>query len=114
MTNRLYQQLQEKLLPGMVIPEPIRLLYDWIESQGCYIDQPDPNGTEINRIGFLFPNADYKAGWTESERLGGTDIEIAASGNEGLEHWFGHDRPEVLNRLCVFAQSGAEGSMAAF
>lgn len=93
----------------MSVPEPIRLLYDWIESQETYVEQ-----STGARIGFLFPESKLKAGWTDTERPGGTIIEFAGSGNEGLEYWFGHDNPEVLNRLCVFAQTGAEGSMAAF
>ncbi len=105
----LYDQLAAKLLPGMSIPEPIRKLYDWIEAHGYFVEQA--SGA---RIGFLFPEAELRAGWTDSERPGGTIIEIAGSGNSGLEHWFGHDDPKVLNRLCVFAQTGAEGSMAAF
>jgi hypothetical protein len=31
-----------------------------------------------------------------------------------MKYWFGHERPEVLNRVCVFARTGREGSMAAF
>jgi hypothetical protein len=107
--GKLYDQLAGKLLPGMTIPEPIRSLYDWIEVQGTYIDKEDNV-----RIGFLFSEVQQIEGWTENGRPGGTDIEIAASGNQGLEKWFGHNRPEVLNRLCVFAQTGEDGSMAAF
>jgi hypothetical protein len=62
----------------------------------------------------LFPEAEQKARWTDLERPGGTNIEFAAGGNGGLEHWFGQSDPAVLDRLCVFAQTGAEGSMAAF
>ncbi len=105
----LTQQLEAMLGPGMHIPDSIRLLFDRIESQGTYIDQP--SGA---RIGYLFPEAELKASWTDTERAGGTIIWFAASGSSGLEYWFGHSDPAILNRLCVFARTGAEGSMAAF
>ena len=105
----LYDQLEAKLLPGMLIPEPLRKLYDWIETHGYFADQL---GGE--RVGFLFPEDELVADWTDSERSGGTNIDFAAIGNDGLERWFGNDNPEVLNRLCVFALTGTEGSMAAF
>lgn len=31
-----------------------------------------------------------------------------------MPYWFGHERLEVMNRICVFAKTGTEGSMAAF
>ncbi len=52
--------------------------------------------------------------WTQTQRPGGTDIEFFAEGNANLKYWFGHERPEVLNRVCVFAKTGADGSRAAF
>jgi len=93
----------------MTIPEPIRLLFDWIESNGTYIDND-----KGKRIGFLFPEDELKRGWTDTERPGGTNIEFFAEGNVNMKYWFGHEKPEVLERLCVFAKTGAEGSMAAF
>lgn len=106
--SELYNQVLKTLLPGMAVPEPLQKLFDWIEREGLFID------TEGGRIGFLFPEADLKASWTERERQGGTNIEFFAEGNINLEYWFGHKKPEVMNRLCVFAKTGAEGSMAAF
>jgi hypothetical protein len=112
--GKLYDQLALKLLPGMTIPEPIRSLYDWIEVQGTYSDSTEDDQEDDVRTGFLFSELDQIEGWTESGRPGGTDIEFIAHGHAGLEDWFGHSRPEVLNRLCVFAQTGHDGSMAAF
>jgi hypothetical protein len=106
--NVLYQQVSATLLPGVVIPEPLRLLFAWIEANGLFID------TERDRIGFLFPQDQLKAECTDTERPGGTDISFLAEGNTNLKYWFGHDKPDVLNRLCVFAQTGGDGSMAAF
>ena len=104
----LRDQTERTLLPGMFIPEPLELLFAWIEDNGFFVDR------DKRRIGFLYPFEKLKAEWTETERPGGTDIEFLAEGNANLKYWFGHERPEVLNRLCVFAQTGAEGSMAAF
>jgi hypothetical protein len=96
-------------LPGMRIPEPICLLFDWIEANGTYVDN-----AKGERIGFLFPENEMKAGWTDTDRPGGTNIEFFAEGNVNMKHWFRHEKPEVLERLCVFGKTGAEGSMAAF
>ncbi len=52
MKNRLIAEL-EKLLPkSMLLPEEIKLLYQWIEQHQLYVD------TDDNRIGFLFPEKD--------------------------------------------------------
>ena len=102
-------QLEKALLPGMIIPEPLRLLYKWIEDSKYYTDLVDGN-----RVGSLFSEQQIKSTWTDTERYGGTDISFVSEGNSGLEHWFGHDQQEVLNRLCVFAKTGFDGSMAAF
>jgi hypothetical protein len=107
--RKLAAQIESVLLPGMHLPEVLRSLFAWIEDRGLYIDRPTGE-----RIGLLFPEAEMKAGWTDAGRPGGTDISFFAEGNVNLKYWFGHERPEVLSRLCVFAQTGAEGSMAAF
>jgi hypothetical protein len=104
----LKDQLLETLLPGMYFPEPLELLYSWIEENGFFVDN------ENGRIGCLFSREKLKSEWTKTERTGGTDIIFVAEGNRDLKYWFGHEKPEVLNRLCVFAKTGADGSMAAF
>jgi hypothetical protein len=57
--GKLAEQLELKLLPGMTIPEPIRSLYDWIESRSTYADgyADEAGGSEEEemRTGFLFP-----------------------------------------------------------
>jgi hypothetical protein len=102
------KQIEKTLLPGMSIPNELDELFNWIESNRLYIDR----GAE--RVGLLFPLNDLKNGWTKTSRPGGTYIEFFAEGNVNLHHWFGHDRADVLNRLCVFAKTGGDGSMAAF
>jgi len=97
--SQLEQQLARMLPPRMTIPEPLRQLFSWIEARGQYVDHKD------GRVGFLSPPAAPSVG---------TNISFHAEGNGDLRHWFGHDRPEVLNRLCVFANTGGDGSMAAF
>ncbi len=107
--GKLSEQISRTLLPGMSLPQPLRLLFDWIEANGTYIDTAD--GV---RFGFLFPEQEKKAGWTDTERPGGTTIDFFAEGNVNMKYWFGHEDPEMMARLCVFAKTGAEGSMAAF
>ena len=110
MKNKLLSQLEDVLPKGMCIPDGIKLLYRWIENNRFYED--------INelRYGFLYPKEKLINSWTETGRDGGTDISFHAIGTENLKHWFGleEDNDELKNRLCVFAQSGAEGSQCAF
>jgi hypothetical protein len=106
--STLQTQIERIMLPGMRLPEPLACLFRWIEDKGFFIDRNN------RRIGFLYPLEKLKAEWTETERPGGTQIEFFAEGNVNMKYWFGHERPDVLNRLCVFAKTGAEGSVAAF
>lgn len=107
--GKLADQITRTLLPRMILPEPIRLLLDWIEANKTYIDRPTGE-----RIGFLFPEEELKRSWTDTERHGGTNIEFFAEGNVNMKYWFRHEKPEALERICVFAKTGADGSMAAF
>ena len=104
----LEKQIKATLLPGMTLPDEFSQLFKWIEDNGFYVDSDD------DRVGMLFPEDELKAGWTDTERPGGTYIEFAAAGNANVHYWIGHDRPEVINRICVFARTGEEGSEAGF
>jgi len=104
----LREQIERTLLPGMYLPKPLGLLFEWIESNGLFVD------TDEGRIGYLYPEDKLRAEWTETERPGGTKIEFHAVGNIYMNYWFGHDRKEAVNRVCEFAKTGADGSMAAF
>jgi hypothetical protein len=105
---RLAREISATLCPGMSLPAPLVSLFSWIEANGFYIDTKD------GRLGFLFPEREMKEGWTERGRPGGTYISFAAEGNVNLRYWFRTDNPEVMQRLCVFAKTGGDGSMAAF
>lgn len=106
--NKLTDQLQAILPKGMHIPEPIVLLYKWIEANNFY---QDFNG---QRTGYLFDPELTRITWTDTERENGTWIDFQAINSEGILGWFGGDAgEEVLNRLCLFAQAGAEGSTLA-
>jgi hypothetical protein len=104
----LCDQIEHTLPPRMYIPKPLELLFTWIDDNGFFIDRDN------RRVGFLYPLEKLKAEWTKTERSGGTHIEFFAEGNANVKHYFGHERPEVMNRVCVFAKTGAEGSRAAF
>jgi hypothetical protein len=111
--SRLAAEIEANLQPGMVLPEPLKLLFAWIESNGYFED------TDLGvRVGFLYPRQvfwnRFSISESEDERHGGTDIEFAAEGNDGLHYWLGHSNPAVLNRLCVFGKTGFDGSKAAF
>lgn len=102
------RQIEATLCPGMALPEPLERLFCWIESHRYFVDN------KHGRIGLLFSERDMKQGWTEAGRPGGTDISFASEGNVNLKYWFGSESTEIVNRLCVFAKTGADGSMAAF
>ena len=109
MKNKLIAQLEKVLPTGMKIPNEIKLLYQWIEDNKFYVDNSG------GRIGFLYPEKELRDSWTETEREGGTIVEFAAGGTENLKYWFGgRENDELKERLCVFAQTGAEGSECAF
>ena len=102
------RQIEATLCSGMSLPLPLEQLFRWIEARQCFVDTPD------GRIGFLFPEDKMKLDWTDDGRPGGTDIGFAAEGNANLRYWFKSTDPEVIQRLCVFAKTGGDGSMAAF
>lgn len=104
----LEKQISTTLLPGMHIPKELSLLFNWIEVNNYYEDRG------CKRVGFLYPPEKMMEEWHEEERHGGTFIEFFAEGNVHMHYWFDHDKPDVINRLCVFAKTGSEGSMAAF
>lgn len=105
---KLQAQIEKTLLPGMSIPEPLSLLFTWIEDNGLFEDRGK------NRIGFIFPDDEWRVGWKNNERPGGTIIEFFTEGNIYMDVWFGYATPEALNRICVFAKTGEDGSTAAF
>lgn len=99
------EQIERTLRPGMTMPEPLRKLFGWMEENNCILV-----GKDGKRTGVLHPAP-------PSGRLGqapGCQASFAAEDQTVLEHWFGHSRPEVLDRLCVFASTGGDGSMGAF
>lgn len=108
MQNQLMEQLEKVLPEGMQIPKEIELLYQYIEDNGLYVDR---NGY---RYGMLYPEDKMKESWTDQGRDGGTRITFYPGGTENLKYWFGQEYEELEHRLCVFAQSGGEGSECAF
>lgn len=108
MKNLLLEQLEKVIPEGMQIPKEIKMLYEYIEEKGLYIDR---NGC---RYGLLFSEEKMEASWTEQEREGGTRITFYPGGTESLKYWFAHKCEDAERRLCVFAQSGGDGSECAF
>lgn len=94
---------------GMQVPQPIQQLYQWIEQRGLFIDNSDDK-----RIGFLYSDEELQESQTDEGRDGGTAIAFMAEGSVYLHQWFGAEHDEIKQRLCVFAQTGGEGSMGAF
>lgn len=98
----LYDQLAQTLPAEMSVPEPLRLLYGWIEQRGHY-NRDDDDGT---RFGLLYPLEAARSG------AAGTWLEFYAQGfPTGYE--FGANTALAADRLRVFARTGGDGSMAA-
>ena len=111
MENILLRQLENVLCEGMKVPEELRRLYQWIEDNGFYEDR------EGIRYGYLYPQQALRDSWTDTEREGGTIISFYADSREGQDEtvtrYYGNKDKEISSRLCIFSQTGAEGSMGA-
>ena len=108
MDSKLLQELKKVLPSQMYVPDELKMLYQWIEEQKLCIETKQGAS-----IGLLYPEKKLKDSWTDDEREGGTLIYFQAEGAKNLKYWFGKENEEINQRLCVFAQSGAEGSMCA-
>lgn len=86
--SNLLDRTESVLCPGMSIPPEMAQLYDWIEK----------NGNIANGVGHLGDDSP-------------TMIEFMPEGNANLHYWRSYNDPQVLSRLCVFCQTGGDGSM---
>jgi hypothetical protein len=84
------QQIQSVLCRGMMLPKPLEELFEWMDEGHCLYERPGAG------------------------RSYGTAIDFIAEGNSGFGRWLGSDAPEVIERICIFARTGGEGSVAAF
>ncbi|MGN6985502.1 SMI1/KNR4 family protein [Neisseria sp. P0008.S010] len=111
MENILLRQLENVLCEGMKVPEELRRLYQWIEDNGFYEDR------EGIRYGYLYPQQALRDSWTDTEREGGTIISFYSDSreeqDETVTHYYGNKDEEISSRLCIFGQTGADGSMGA-
>ncbi|WBB57196.1 hypothetical protein [Verrucosispora sp. WMMD573] len=86
---------------GFDLPEPLRLLFAWVDEQGFVV-----KGHDGDLYGSLSDN-----GWV------GTSIELRGYTAEQtlsyVRSWFDESVPDAAARLWPFAQTGGEGSMAA-
>ncbi len=106
MENKLISQLNRVLPTGMHIPEELALLYQWIEDNNLYEDSDEC------RYGFLFPKKELTESWTDEGREGGTDITFYSKTDTQL-YWFVDINEIPVSRLCIFAKTGADGSVCA-
>lgn len=99
--SRLEFEIVETLPAGMELPDSLALLFEWIETNGFFVD------ARGQRFGCLSAPADQRSA------VPGTGITFQAEGNKYLGAWFGHETTEIMKRLSVFAKTGADGSTAA-
>lgn len=100
-------EIDATLRPGMELPEPLVLMFAWIERNGWF------EGTRSGRVGYLCPRAELRQGLIGNARSGGTFIHFGAEDSEDLAYWFAGANPEVMARLCVFAEVNGDGSRIA-
>jgi hypothetical protein len=88
----------------MSVPEPLELLFAWIEETG-YVTEVDGA-----KVGSLFSDRAVREAWTATERPGGTDIRFAPGPT--LEAWFGfgHARVSALGRGHIPRHDPADGA----
>jgi hypothetical protein len=91
-------QIEETLSPNMFIPEPFKILFNWMEENSFVTHW----GTQ--KVGLLY-----------SPQIGiygryGTHIEFLGNRDYFPPAW----SEDVMNRLCMFARTGGDGSIAAF
>lgn len=99
----LADQIERVLLPRFELPRPFRLLFEWMESNGCVIV-----GKDGRRFGVLHPK---HAAPVDGPRPG-CAASFSAMDQRVLGGWFGDDKPEVLDRLRMCVKTGADGSTA--
>tara|TARA_R110000751_G_scaffold234229_9_gene335886 strand:- start:194263 stop:194961 length:699 start_codon:yes stop_codon:yes gene_type:complete len=111
-------EMKAALKPGFVMPDALLKLYQWIEANRFV--ETYPNG---GRFGTLAPltllEAEEPIFNEHNEEIairrgGGSGTVLAPDLNEGLHYWFGLDEVNAIDhRVCVFARTGGDGSMAA-
>ena len=111
-------EMKAALKPGFTMPDALSKLYQWIEINGFV--QTNPNGGHIGLLApmtllnTLEPVFKEENEQVADERGGGSSTLFASDLNEELHYWFGLDEESpVLQRVCVFANTGGDGSMAA-
>jgi len=106
--SKLLQALQRKLPSTLHVPGEFVALYEWIEEHGTLVQN------ETGLWGTLHDHSAVMKTWSESSREGGTLIEFHNFGSKDIELWLGNDELAITERLYVFAQTGGDGSTAAF
>ena len=91
----------------MELPEPIRQLYAWVAEHG----EIEGRGDEL--VGRLYTQRAMEKATTATHRSFGTNIQFITRRPSYFQSWFGRSDPEIKNRLCIFARTGADGSHAA-
>ena len=92
---------------GMVLPGALKKLFQWIESNGFYEDSFE------GRFGSLFDEEAVEPE-TDEEQFGGTEITFGSQhSTDYISSLLGHSREQILQRLCVIALTGMDGSHAA-
>lgn len=103
----LADQITVALPAPLTLPAPLRALCAWMEDQQQIV--VGPTGA---RIRLLMPERVWDDPRNPAEE-GIAQIQFFAHDPMDLASWFGHARPEVLQRIGVIARTGADGSMAA-
>lgn len=102
------QQISSTLPEGMIIPVPLERLFQWIEANGFYSDEP------AGRIGYICPIRFLHEERADDGRAGGTEILFRRPLSPEYGYFFRDASAEVRNRFHVFARSGGDGSVVAF
>jgi len=107
------------LKPSFVMPDALAKVYQWMDDNNCVY-----SGSSGTPFGLLAPldlmdtieplfDEDMDEEIAQ-KRSGGTSTTFDPRLNEDLHHWFGlKENDPAVQRVSVFANTGADGSMAA-
>ena len=103
----LAREIAVTLPAGMTLPEPLTLLFRWIEASGFC------RQGRTGRTGYLCPPEVLHAPMIGNERCGGTYVIFGPQDPLDLKYWFGSENPEIFARLCIIAEINGDGSRVA-
>src|SRR6266404_1737368 len=104
----LYWQLESTVPGSGPVPDCLRQFYRWMGENGSVGGMNSIEGIS----GDLWKRERFPEWSPGRDETYGTEVSFSAETDRYYSSWFGSTNPEIRQRLCVFATTGAEGSHA--